>query len=73
MKASVNPTVTKNVETVTVSRAIFGEYFSRELASMPPVEAATIRVTTGSSHIAVIVSRECFWWVNLRCNERSVV
>ena len=65
MNASVSPRVTSTVEKTSVARLAEVEYSSRDAASMPPVDDATMRVTTGSSQTAVIRSRECFCRVNL--------
>jgi hypothetical protein len=36
-------------------------YSPSALLKMPPVDEATIRVTTGSNHVADIESVECDW------------
>lgn len=65
IKARVRPMVTRKTEKVAVTKACEREYFSKACASMPPEDEATIRVTTGSSHSAVILSRVCFCPVSL--------
>lgn len=65
MRASVRPTVTRKTATATEMSAWNGEYFCRASASTPPDDAATVRVTTGSNHTAVIACRECFCVVDL--------
>src|SRR5258708_35355031 len=65
MSARESPTVTMKTDTDRVSSACFTLYSPSELLKMPPVDEATIRVTTGSNHVADIESSEREWWVIL--------
>jgi hypothetical protein len=65
MRARVRPIATRNTDVTRVMRQWYIEYLWRAEARMPPEEEATIRVTTGSSHLADMVSRECFWLIIL--------
>lgn len=56
---SANPIITIHAEKVTVRRPSFGEYSMRACAMVPPVDAPTTRVTTGSSQVRVIDSKVC--------------
>ena len=65
MKAKESPTVTMKIDTVKVSNACVTLYSPSELLRIPPVDEATMRVTTGSSQVADIESIEWDWWLIL--------
>ena len=65
MKARVRPAVTRKTDETIVMRQWYIEYLWIAEARRPPEEEATVRVTTGSNHLAVMVSRECFWFIIL--------
>ena len=54
MKASVRPIETMQVDTASVMRACRAEKLYMTGARIPPEDDATMRVTTGSNHTAVI-------------------
>lgn len=56
---SASPIIIMHAEKVTVRSAAFGEYGARACAMIPPVEAPTTSVTTGSSHLSDMDSKVC--------------
>lgn len=54
MIARLSPIVNMTVEIVSVRSAWLMEYFASAAARIPPEEDATISVTTGRIHIAVM-------------------
>ena len=62
---SANPMMTIHAEKMTVRSAAFGEYRVRACAMIPPVDAPTTSVTTGSSQVRLMDSRVSSWCVIL--------
>ena len=66
MKDRNRPIVRMAREKMPVRRACDGEIFFIARAITFPEEAATMRVTTGRSQTANILSKDCVWRVCLR-------